>query len=45
MIPQNNDPKEGVKYITGTVGVKMPMSYYKAASDMASKKNEPKKHG
>lgn len=45
MFTQNNDPKEGVEYITVTDGVKRPMSYYKAAGDRARKENELKKHG
>lgn len=39
------DPKEGVEYITGTDGVKRPMSYYKAVGEQARKENEPQRHG
>lgn len=45
MFPSSQDPKEGVEYITGTDGVKRPMSYYKAAGEWARKENEPKKYG
>lgn len=45
MFSKNDDLKEGVEYITGTDGVKRPMSFYKAASDRARKENELKKHG
>lgn len=45
MFSASNDPKEGVEYITGTDGVKRPMSYYKAAGELARKENEPQKYG
>lgn len=45
MFSKSNDPKEVVEYITGTDGVKRPMSYYKAASEKARKESEPQKYG
>lgn len=45
MFPSSQDPKERVEYITGTDGVKRPMSYCKAAGERARKENEPKKYG
>lgn len=45
MFSAGKDPKEGVEYITGTDGVKRPMSYYKAAGERARKENEPQKYG
>ncbi|HIC6634075.1 TPA: hypothetical protein ACW331_000851 [Salmonella enterica subsp. enterica] len=45
MFSAGNDTKEGVEFITGTDGVKMPMSYYKAAGERARKENEPQKYG
>ncbi len=45
MFSAGKDQKEGVEYITGTDGVKRPMSYYKAAAERARKENEPQKYG
>lgn len=45
MFSKNNDTKEGVEYITGTDGVKIPMSYYKAASEKVRKECEPQEYG
>lgn len=33
------DPLEGIEYITGSDGVKRPMSYYKAQAEQAKKEN------
>lgn len=45
MFKECDDSKEGVEYITGSDGVKRPMSFYRSASERARKENEPKKYG